>query len=223
MKKAAYTFATCLLIAFSSCKKEETPTTNNPEVTGNNYVKTVTFNDTLLINAYAYDASWRIISSEGDDSFTVDYATGTVTYASETGQLNSNGYLVSKSDGTNYTYDNNGYLISESDDVSTTQYFWSAEGNLTQEITTYASGVGVDTTALTYVYDLSKLNPIRGTEKMLEGKSSKNIITSISYTSSFGSSSTSTFSYIYDSKGRIAVMNQTEGTSQFKFSLTYFD
>lgn len=219
MKKAAYTFATCFLIAFSSCKKEETPTANNPEVTGNNYVKTITFNDTLLINAYAYDASWRIISAEGDDSFTVDYASGTVTYASETGQLNSNGYLVSKSDGTNYTYDNNGYLISKSDDVSTTQYFWSAEGNLTQKITTLPSL----SDTVTYVYDLSKLNPIRGTEKMLEGKSSKNIITSISYTSSFGSSSTSTFSYIYDSKGRIAVMNQTEGTSQFKFSLTYFD
>ena len=225
MKKVLIYIAILTIAGFASCKKEETPSTNNPQLTGNNYVKSIVFNDTLLINTYSYDASWRIISSQGDDNFTVDYSSGTVNYSSsapttETGQLNSSGFLISKSDGTNYAYDSNGYLISESNNLNNRQYFWSDEGNLIKIITIIDSSY-TDTT--TYGYDLTKLNPIRGTENSLKGKQSKNLVTSITYSSSSGSSSTSTFSYIYDSKGRIAIMNQTEGTSQFKFSISYFD
>lgn len=225
MKKVLIYIAILTIAGFASCKKEETPSTNNPQLTGNNYVKSIVFNDTLLINTYSYDASWRIISSQGDDNFTVDYSSGTVNYSSsaptaETGQLNSSGFLISQSDGTNYAYDSNGYLISESNNLNNRQYFWSDEGNLIKIITIIDSSY-TDTT--TYGYDLTKLNPIRGTENSLKGKQSKNLVTSITYSSSSGSSSTSTFSYIYDSKGRIAIMNQTEGTSQFKFGISYFD
>lgn len=193
-------------------------------------------------NGYRYDFQFdsegrvtQIISTYGDTrNITTNYiytsdalqlnqrsdSSGFITYDTITGILNENGYIVSSSDGFNYEYDDNGYQIKVIHSEFVTTNVWS-DGNLL--ISTWTSELDSTWSSVSYEYDPENVD-YRDYGRGYNGKRSRNLLISQTYSNSQGMSHTISHLYQKDSKGRVSkeeVFNDSVKVNEFVF--TYLD
>lgn len=192
----------------TSCKKNSVNGKVKQVVTTTNGQTTTTVN--------TYDSQGRLIAQSGGT--TIAYSASTVTVSGTTGTptvytLNNQGYAGSDNDGVTYTYDNSGYLTGE---VTTTGN--SLTNTISNgDVVSTALHVGAQTQTTSYTY-LTNVD-YRDFGISFLGKNSTHVLNTKIVTSG-GSTVTYTYSYNFDSDGRVLTENIT-GSNGSNTSSTY--
>jgi YD repeat-containing protein len=215
-----YTTAGTFTVTLTATNGNGTNTqTTSIVITPGNQVKTQTITaiGVSIITTYTYDAQGRCVSAnENNNLTTYTYGQGTVTINSSTGTtygaLNSNGLIIRGSDSTYYTYDANGYLIAETNTgTGNSQTNTISNGNLVSEVQTVSGSTVTNTFTYGSSYDS------RNFGLAFRGKQSVNLCTS-----NISSGSTTTYSYTYDSYGRIATETISQSGPVVSYTYTYY-
>lgn len=132
----------------------------------------------------------------------------TVPFDSIFYQLNSAGLVASDSKGNTFTYNDDGQLVTT---TNTTGYVLTntwADGNMLAS----TDNTGGDTTTYNWTYYTDKPDT-RSMGLEWQGKRSKNLLSgyTLSSTSPGSITSTHTFTYEFDSQGRVSKMTDTDG------------
>lgn len=207
--KNAICFSIALLTVgiFSSCEEETVDAING---------KVASMASDGTNTSLEYDDQGRLTSytqTGGGNTYqvTIQYGSGTVTWtesftdssgtASGTTiySLNGQGYAVSDNGGTTYTYDSDGHLLSETSSSSSVEYTWSG-GNQVSNVNSDSTGAAQYTQTKTYLADKEDY---RDFGMAFLGKQSKNLINTV--TDNYGATTyNATYTYEYDSKGRVS-------------------
>jgi len=223
-----------LCISVTGCKRDATIQT----AAGTSRVKTETTTSGTGIAyavSYSYDSSGRQIQAQTDTVITTytygrDTITKVISLAGErfiTGYTtNSLGKIISDSKFYKYAYDGNGYLISFSytggSDYDSTAYIISS-GDVSSS-TEHQSDSSTDnhiTTTYTYLTtadprDYGTAAWGQADKHLLSAKTITQLINGNTYTTSY------TYSYAYDSQGRVSQQIQTNGSASYITSYTYY-
>ena len=222
MKKIIYTSSTLFLIAavllIGSCKK----TTVNGLVksTADSYTSNgQTTNSTAI---YTYDGQNRLTEYQPGSGTptTISYGSGSVTVTQGSSvtiyQLNSSGYATSDNQGNIYVYDNNGFNTTTTNTgANTTNVFSISNGNVSSEQST------VNGVTTTYAYTYLSTADYRTYGLKFLGKNSVNLVNTESISNP--NTTTYTFSYTFDSKGRVQTQTYISGTTTDVTTYTYVD
>ena len=216
--------------AIGGCKKKDGPLTTPPAINGK--VKTSTNSDgsgTPSTTTYTYDSGGKLtMMQQNDQKITIVWtsskvvmnfydSTGTIIVEKDSAVLNAQGY-ISSNNGITFTYDSEGHRTGATSTNETDVYTWSG-GNCTSIVYTSASNP-VETNSFNYLTDKTDYRSF-GME-YIEGKGNKNLIGSDTDNKS-GSPVTTTYTYEYDSKGRVSKETKVSTGSTQINSYTYFD
>ncbi len=213
-------------IIIIGCSKSSTSGNNNNGGGGShsdlvaNFTNTNSTTGASVTYTFTYDGQNRLTGetfTDGTSPISITYGTGTITKVQGTittvYTLNSTGEVASDNMGNTYTYDGNGYLLSETnpDGASTTNTVTS--GNVTSIVQTPTSGAST-----TYTFTFSgKSNSLKYGEDFL-GTPNTNLIQTegingVSYS----------FTYTYDSYGRVATLKIVSGPTTLSRTFTYIN
>ncbi len=206
------------MLLIGGCKKAATIDGHVASSTENYTTPTGT---TTTVTTSTYDSQGRLVLQQvtGKSPVSLSYSNGQVTATSGTSTptvftLNSAGYATSDGSST-YVYDNNGYntVVSNSSPGATSVVNTINSGNVASSTQT-TNGV-----ASTYSYTYLSTKDYREYGLDFLGKNSVDLINA--ETVSNPTSSTYTFSYTFDGKGRVQTQMWTSGTTSDVTSYTY--
>jgi len=203
----------------SGCKKSSSPNgliATYTQVISDNGVNTTT------VYTFSYDGQNRLTEYQatGKVPITFAYSSGQVTQTQGTSitiySLNSQGLATSDNQGNTYVYDNNGYLTAQTNTAQGTSATYTiSNGDVLSEVSTSA---GVTTN---YAYTFLSTADYRSNGTSFLGKSNVNLVNS--ETISNPGTSTYTFSYTFDSKGRVQTQQVVSNGETITDTYTYTD
>lgn len=234
-----------LMISFAGCKKgsDSVAPLSNPNIINGCEIIQVQVVETdqrsgqihSYINSYQYDSVQRLIDeNDGEHDETDHYS-----YLSndcngdhhQNWHSSAQGFVVSGSDNEGnyqYSYDGNGYLQLEiftdsmhqgHDESYTKSYYWDG-GNLSYTVKQERSQSSPQTTNYSYFTD--KPGQQLAPSSWHKGRSSANLIKQIVVSYNGAVSSTDTYSYIFDTDGKVAQYTDLEaGERQTVYTLSY--
>jgi hypothetical protein len=202
-----------ILASTAGCKKAVTGT----PMAASHLVKSMTtnLNGTLSSASYTYNSQGKVVSVQYSSTFhySVSYGADTINYlfydsaatspsGSVTYTLNSAGYAITDNQGDIFSYDANGEKTwSREPGYDSASWTWSNGNTIVQNDTMY----GVITQYINSY--LTTLNTLNFGEPFL-GKYVKNLVNTQTVISA-GSSQTFTYSYQFDSEGRVTQLTKS--------------
>ena len=226
MKKILYTSSTLVLIGallvMGGCKKTPVVTgfiasqteTNSPN--GGTPTTTVTTN--------TFDSQNRLVEQQATSTtpVTLAYSNGQVTVTQGSNitiyTLNSAGYATSDNNGYTYVYDNNGYNTTASSHAAgaTTSVNTISNGDL------QSSAQTTNGATTTYSYTYLTTVDYRSNGVAFLGKNSTHLVNTLTVSAGTNNTTVYTFSYTFDSKGRVQTqsLSSVNGTDIISYTYT---
>ena len=226
-----------MVFLFAGCKKDPAISNTPTNVTVSNVKSQITTSPTGVMDTfvYTYDSNGRQLSNQTDTVVTsYVYASGTVTMnialAGETFttiyNTNTAGLATSDNKGDSYGYNSLGYLTILSHAVSggyDSTAYTIVNGNVTTSVQHQIDATTNNTVTITYTY-LSTIDS-RNIGLAFLGKQNTNLISTENITQVINGSTYSgsyTYTYTFDSKGRVVQQLQASGSDTYTTSYTYY-
>lgn len=224
--------ALTFLVLFLACCRKDTAIVST--ATTVSLIKTAVI-DSGYVNTYTYDSLGRQIMAQIDTVVTTyaygqGYVLQTIALAGEQFindyTTNASGLATSDTKGYVYIYNSSGYLISKSytgtGNFDSITYTISG-GNVTTSVEHQADSATNNTITTTYTY-LPNIDS-RGFGLAFLGRANTNLINTVAITQIIGGSTysvSSTYTYSYDSRGRVAQQVINNGSASYTSTYTYY-